>query len=274
MPTETTAKSVSEVVALLMEDERDPEKIAARLQEPFLPEMFLDDIDVSDDDGVSVFLRYLQTRFGGAEIEKDEVCRFVERNRPALAARVFPILAKVLAQAKAQGAEDDATVYIEHVCAQVGHALRGQPECIDTKSGRLFWLLFTLGHMAATGRYAHADATRLLSRSDLVARMTPVTLLFMLEEYKKAINTKHEQPIELVMLLMECALLARDLPAAATAFEILSRLVPALDTTAWVGVMERGLRILQQRGCTHPEHERFMQRLRSRFGPRINDDDL
>src|SRR5690349_17730018 len=89
MPTETVSASVSEVVALLMEEQTDTEKIAAAFQRPFLPETFFDTLAISGGDGVSVFLRYLWSRFGGAEIEKDKLCRFVERNRPAIARRLY-----------------------------------------------------------------------------------------------------------------------------------------------------------------------------------------
>lgn len=283
MTTETTRMSMSDVVALLMEQESEPEKIAASLMQPFAPDMYLDELDVSGDSGVSDLVQYLKTqRIRRAELEKDEICRFVERNRVALTGYVFPVLEAALVSAEAKAPDDDGTIYMGHFCTQVRHALEGHPERIDTKSGWLFWLLFALGHMVARGRYSHVDAVRLLSRPDHVGRMSRVTLLFMLQEYGPAINTPHQQPVELVMLLLECAMLAMQLPATKLAFRILTQLPPVVDSQAWVDVLVRAFQFLQQQDSAQPsraphlrpEDEEFMQRLVGRFGQKVGEDDF
>src|SRR2546428_880157 len=87
-----------EVVSL----EGDAEQIAEALISGSLPATFLDEIDMADDRGKARLIACLMLRQQQASLEKDEIVRFVARNRRALNSGELSVLDLLIEGSKQQ----------------------------------------------------------------------------------------------------------------------------------------------------------------------------
>ena len=190
----TTAKLPPEHTRLhgydLVTIDGDPDDLADRLIESSLPAKFLDQVSIADERGCADFIAQLFLRMGKASIEKDELIRFVERNRPHFN-DAFLHLLKVATEA-ASNTDESTGVYFNYVSENILLALKGDVEKMDMRSDRLFWLIYALGELLQSNKIDITVARSSLARPDIVRRISQHPDANALEVSRRVIATMEE----------------------------------------------------------------------------------
>jgi hypothetical protein len=253
--------------------ETDAESLAEELIRDSLPKTFLDEIDISDDQGKGRLFALLMRRRHQASLEKDEILRFVERNEHVLrdgGAELLRLLSDVFAQVDGG---DDVGWFFQYFLEQVNAAIEGRPEDINVKSDRLLWLVYALSLKVSSGDLTYDDARATLLKEEHRARISPLSLQFMLQDYAETIGGTNESPIEYVMLVVECGILSANESAVAAGAGILSQMTDLpKDIEALLDMLVRARAFLAQRNRDTANIDDFIGRIRSRFDEMTDDE--
>src|SRR5262249_5697121 len=177
----------------------NPEEIADDLIRGSLPKTFIDEIDISTQEGLGRFFACLMLRRNQASLEKDEIIRFVDRNRTALKGGALELVEKLAeVGAKVDGGEALGR-FFEYVLKQLRAALAGRPQDIDVKSDRLLWLVYALASQVSGGKLPYADALHILSKPEHRQRISSLSLLFMLKDFGESLGKTSEVSTEYVL---------------------------------------------------------------------------
>jgi hypothetical protein len=252
----------------------EPEQIAEDLIRDSLPKTFLDQIDISDEQGISRLMACLLLRQHQASLEKDEIIRFVERNRRALGAGGLDLLRLLIEAGKKVEGGEGLAKFFEYFSEQVAAALAGRPQDIDVKSDRLLWLLYALAQRISSGSFQYEAAIKILAKPEHSDRISPLSLKFLLYDYADSVGRSSEVSTEYVMLIDECALMTQNVPAAAAATALLAKLPPPTDVPPFVDLMQRAKAFLTANGRDVEDTDAALARLRSRFEESVADDDF
>jgi hypothetical protein len=202
---EATKRSESD--ADIVSIEGDPDAVAENLIRPHLPEKFLDDVSLDSDEGIAELLWLLIRRMGHASIEKDELIRFVQRNERPLRAKVLKMLPEMAEAAKAS--DEKFGEYFDYFHENVQLALAGKTDKINMRSDRLFWLLFALTQQLDSNLITYAKARDLIARPQTTERISEHQLVYMFYDFADALETPQQASTTLMMLLTECAIIAK-----------------------------------------------------------------
>jgi len=248
-----------------------PEETAEALIADSLPQVFLDQIDLTSADGPRLFAVSLVRRRYEASLERAEVIAFVERNRPVLERMEF--LDSVLGMLKRAARNDGDRAWFGDVIDQMKHVLDGHPEQVDLVSSRLLWLCIALDSHVSSGRLDHAAAIRWLLRPHNRERITPRAVLYLLRDYVDNADDLDELRSEYVLLMAECALLTDDKNCMVIAAVLLRNVPPVADSSAWLTTWHRLRQRLVGAGSWSAEDQAALDRTTARFDTEIPDDD-
>jgi hypothetical protein len=187
--------------------EGDPDSVAENLIRSHLPEKFLDEVSLDSDEGIAELLWLLIRRMGHASIEKDELIRFVQRNERPLRAKVLKMLPEMAEAAKAS--DEKFGEYFDYFHENVQLALAGKTDKMDMRSDRLFWLLFALTQQLDSNLISYAKARDLIARPQTADRISEHQLVYMFYDFADALETPQQASTTLMMLLTECAIIAK-----------------------------------------------------------------
>ncbi len=185
----------------------DPDVVAENLIRPDLPDKFLDDVSLDSDEGIAELLWLLIHRRGHASIEKDELIRFVQRNERPLRAKVLKMLPDMAEAAK--NSDKNLGQYFDYFHKNVQLALAGRADEIDMRSDRLFWFIFALTHQLDANLISYTKARDLITRPQIVQRISEHQLIYMFYDFADAIETPQQASMTMMMLLAECAIIAK-----------------------------------------------------------------
>src|SRR5262249_14521492 len=149
-----------------------------------LPEVFLDQLDLTAPDGPEVFLEALVRRRLQASLERSEIIAFVERNRQPLEQSGMLDLVADLASLQAEDDDEDKAVWawFGEAIKQMQLVLDGHPESVDVVSSRLLWLCVALSYHVDSGRLSHSDAVGWLELPHNRERMTRHAVMYLLRD--------------------------------------------------------------------------------------------
>lgn len=254
--------------------EGQPEQIAEDLIRDSLPKTFLDQIDISTEEGKGKLLACLMLRQHQASLEKDEILRFVDRNQGALKAGELKIV-RLFAQVgeKVEGGAKLAS-FFEYFTEQIDAALAGRPQDINVKSDRLLWLLYALAQKLSEKSLRYETALEIISKPAHRDRISPLSLEFMIYDFAEFLGTANETPTEYVMLIDECALLSQNVPAVEAATGLLGKINPPTDIKPFLNLMLRARTFLAANGKSIKDVDATITKFQARFGELVEDNDL
>lgn len=183
-----------------------PDEIAADLIRPHLPATLLDEIVLTDNESLPRLLAVLITRMGRASIEKDEMIRFVERNRAHQLAEAVDFL-RIATDAAGKIDDERTAAYFAYVRENLEFAVSGEHARMDMRSDRLFWLIYALSTQFESGAIQWKAAVALLQRPETAQRISEHQLVYMVKDWADAIGSPQQMSVILPMLVAECALI-------------------------------------------------------------------
>jgi hypothetical protein len=251
-----------------------PEQTADGLIADDLPEIFLDQLDLTSADGPKVFLDALIRRRFQASLERSEIIAFVERNRQALERTRFLDFVAELADRQAENDDEGIWAWIGGAIGQLKLVLDGQPERVDVVSSRLLWLCAALSFHVNAGRLSHAEAVGWLELPRNRERMTRQAVMYLLRDYLENIGDLESTRAGYLLLLAECALLSGILDCMGMAAVLLRHVPPGSDPAAWLATWRRLRGRLVAAGTWAAEDEAALDRTAARFDLRVSDDDF
>lgn len=252
----------------------DPEEMARNMIADSLPKTFLYEIDLSTDEGLSRLIACLLLRRHQASLEKDELIRFVERNRKPLKTRAFHLLTAMESAGAGVAGGEDLADFLHYFNENVSHILDGHPELVNVKSDRLLWLLWSLANCLENSKITYQKALSILAKPEHRERISLLSLLFMYQDYAETIGAENQPSTEYPMLLLECALLSRDTAMAKVGASILARSPAPKDGQAWLDLAQRTYRFLNENGQADADAVQFLRNAERRGGRRISEDDF
>ncbi|MFP5245518.1 MAG: hypothetical protein ACLGH0_02400 [Thermoanaerobaculia bacterium] len=256
----------------------DPESMAEQFIATELPRFFLDQIDLDNPMGLAQFLFAVVTRPGRASLEKDEILRFVDRNRKFLSGKDGEKVLRHIREAAEEAEKeegDGASVgkFLDYLYEHLRHAIDGHPERIDVKSDRLLWLVYSCALSADSDKISYKKAVEILRKPEHRQRISTLTLMFMLHDYAGTIGEASQPSPLYLMLIAECGMIGDIPPAVTTAIQFLAMMPAPADAAQLRDLVTRAKRWLAERNMQRDEIDAFDQRLRARFD-RVSDDDL
>jgi len=254
--------------------EGDPEQIAEGLIRSSLPKSFLDEIDIASSEGQGRLLACLMLRRHQASLEKDEILRFVERNRTALEGGALDLVRMFINIATLTDGGAEMTTFFEYFTTQVQAALANRPQDIDIKSDRLLWLVYAAAQQLSGGRLTYAAARDLLAKPEHRERISPLSLRFMLVDYAESIGGTSEAPTEFVMLVNECALMSENVKAVVASVALLGKISTPADVQALIDLLQRSRTFLLAHQEPVEEADAAIARYQGRFAKSVSDDDF
>lgn len=226
--------------------EGDPDELAHRLIEPNLPSKFLDEVSIDDEKGIADFIAQLFLRSGKASIEKDELIRFVERNRPHIDEKFMQLLA--LVTEAGTGTDESTGLYFGYVTENIRFAVARDFERMNMRSDRLFWLVYALAQLLQSDKIDITAAQSRLARPDTVQRISQHQLLYMIHDFADALDSPQEPPMTMMLLIGECALLGKNAASLKIACKILSRSAERRHHEETVDLVTRAVEWLRKWG--------------------------
>ena len=254
--------------------EGDPEQVAEDLIRNSLPKTQLDEIDIDSQEGLARLFACLMLRMNQASLEKDEIIRFVDRNRRPLKSGKLELLQKLAEAGSHVEGGEKLSRFFEYFSKAVSSALEGRPQDIDLKSDRLLWLLYALGHQLSAGKIDYGRAMAILYKPQHRNRISPLSLWFMLKDFADTIDTASQTPVEYVLLILECAIASHNAPAADATSAVLGRMPAPRDPASFINVMERARELLVAAGRNTTEIDDSLKRYAGRFRREVPDDDF
>lgn len=252
----------------------DPERAAEELLAPSLWRVPLDQINLSTEHGKAELLNRFIAYPGKASLEKDEIIRFVERNRDSLPPFIDDVLPKMVQAAKKVKGEDSIAPLIEYFLEQVTHAYKGENDKIDVKSDRLFWLIYVLTTQLNARQIGYDEALAYLKKPNHKQRISSLTLTFMIDEFVELYETPNQPSIELLMLVGEAARLINNVRVAYMAFSIVLRIGTTDNPEYLLGYINNMETYLTEVSLIEGKETSLIERLRTRYAPRIEADDF
>lgn len=252
----------------------DPEQVAEALIRSSLPKTQLDEIDIRDEAGLSRLFACLLLRRHQASLEKDEILRFVDRNRAPLRSGALDLLQKLSEAGTHVEGGEGISQFFDYFATAVSAAIEGRPQDIDIKSDRLLWLLYALGHQLAQGAIGYSPAVSIIRNPQNTNRISPLSLIFMLKDYAESLDTPNQPPIEYLLLILECALISRNVAAVKVTIAILSKSPAPRDSGSFLDLLVRTQEFAKSEKFETAEIEEGLERYRSRFRGKVADDDF
>jgi hypothetical protein len=214
-----------------------PDEIAANLIASHLPSKFLDDFKLDSESTLAELLAHLMTRMGKASIEKDEIIRFVERNRNG---RLSQFVELLQAASQAGKTVDESTgAYFSYVRENIEFAVNGELDRMDMRSDRLFWLVYALAHQLDSSSIAWSQARELLSRPTTAQRISQHQLIYMIHDWAEALDSPQQAPTTLIMLVCECAMISGTVAPLRAAAAIVAKYPVLRHRAATVDLLTR-----------------------------------
>ncbi len=260
----------------------DPEAMAKMLIQDSLPRKFLDEVDISNDQGVEELLGRLMQRQYQASLEKDEIIRFTKRNERPLKDGVLKQIADTshfLAFKQFEEEEGGKNPlaffkFIDYFLTQVQRALAGNPDEIDVKSDRLLWLIHALGLSVSDSYISYAEGLRILNKQEHRERISHSSIVFFIRVFLDNIEAPEQPTTEYLMFVIECALIAGNRGGVATGLLFLGHLNPPKEIDSWLDLLNRANGFLEESGGVPSESKAFIQRAFSRFRREVDEDDF
>ncbi len=252
----------------------DPEQLAEALIRGSLPKTQLDEIDIRDQAGLARLFACLMLRRNQASLEKDEIIRFVDRNHAPLKSGALDLLQKFSEAGTHVEGGEGLSQFLDYFATAVSAALEGHPENIDVKSDRFLWLLYALGHQLAHGAIDYSRAVSIIRNPQNTNRISPLSLVFMLKDYAESLDTPNQPPVEYLLLILECALISRNVAAANVTIGILSKSPAPRDSASFIELMVRTQEFAKSSKIDTAEIDECLELYRSRFRGEIAEDDF
>lgn len=251
--------------------EGDPDELAQRLIAPDLPSKFLDEVSIADAKGAADFIMQLIRRVSKASIEKDELIRFVERNRPNLDENFMQYLA--LATEAATRADKSTGLYFGYVRENIRFALARDFERMDMRSDRLLWLVYALTQLLLANKIDIVAARSCLARPDTVHRISQHQLMYMIEDFVNLIDSPQQPSMLMMVLIGECALLGKNVGPLDIACKIVLQAADPHHREETVDLVTRAVEWLRGRGDDTSALSEQLEHLKS-LTRQIPDDDF
>lgn len=268
-----------QVVLITISD--DPESMAeAFFQQNAPPQKFLDEIDISNEQGIGELIAYLLLRQRQASLEKDEILRFVKRNERVLRTGALEFLFTTLIDAAEKVEVEEGkggkkiSIFLKYFVTQVQHALDGNPDKMDIISDRLLWLLAALSMSVSNGSISYADGLKILNKKEHKDRMSHSSIDYLFNDFKETIGSLSQPSTEYVMFIAECALIKEDILGAATGLFLLSYIAPLDETDPWLDLISRLSTFLEKNDKLFGRGKEFTQRVFSRYHQEVSEDDF
>jgi hypothetical protein len=256
----------------------DPEGMAEMLIQASLPRKFLDQIDISNDQGAYELAACLALRQHQASLEKDEIIRFTKRNERALRADALKPLIDAISTSKQVeeklGKARDLFVIFEYFVTQVQHVLEGNPNKVDVKSDRLLWLIYALSLSVSAGFISYDKGLRILNKKEHKERISPLSVTFFIKDFIESIETPQQPGTEYLMFIIECALISNNITYATVGLLLLDRLDPPKEIGPWLDLISRLNTYLEKNGQVPSEGKKFIRRAFSRYRQKVHEDDF
>jgi hypothetical protein len=253
--------------------EGTPEEMAEALIKPSLPRAYFDQIDLSATIGMAQMLGMFVSRPPQASLEKDEIIRFVERNRPQMPEFFGKHLATFKKAAVAIG-DVKLTEFIEYFAKQAHCAYLNTPDKIDVKSDRFLWLVYALAAQVDSGRLGYNSALDYLQKPVHYDRISELTLQFMLYDYAESVGKVSQTSLVYVMLIGEAARIKNIPKAAAAAFMVVIRSGRVDKPANMLHFINNLEPFLLRAGLFSDEDKAAARRIRSRFASDIKPSDF
>jgi hypothetical protein len=173
----------------------------------------------------------------------------------------------------AKASDEDFGYYFDYFYNNVQRALAGKPEEMDMRSDRLFWLLFTLTHQLDDNLITYPQARDLIARPQTAQRISEHQLLYMFYDFADAMETPQQASTTVLLLLAECAIIARLPRPLRFAAEFAGKYPVKLHRDALIDLLERAGACLQSLGEDASEVYAAKARLDERNRP-VSDDDF
>jgi hypothetical protein len=251
--------------------EGDPDTLADQLLAPSQPTKFLDQVSIVDNQGIADFVAQLFLRMGKASIEKDELIRFVERNRSHFNETFMQLLTDAT-EAAAQ-TDESTGVYFGYVSENIRLALARDFDRMDMRSDRLFWLVFALDQLLESEKIDLTAARSHLARPDTAQRISQHQLLYMIHDFAQALDSPQEPAMSMMLLIGECALIGGHAAPLKVACKILSHRTERLRREEVVDLLTRAIAWLRNQGEDTDDLAEQLQRQQDRTR-RIPDEDF
>lgn len=258
----------------------DVEKVAYDLIKDSLPKTFINEIDISTDEGLSKFLACLMIRRHQAAIEKDEIIEFVNKNKTALdKGRLAAIKHLFEAAMKTPTVENEKDVelmfkYFQDIIDYIELAYHGKADELNIKSDRLLWLLYAMALQLSSEKLEYFRALEILTQPQNTQRISPLSLMFMLYDYADTIGKSNQGPVEYILLIAESALLTNDADSLSGAMAILPKLDLPGKVEPLKTLLTHSISFLASKAKPTEEAEAYLHKIQSRFDDKIPDNDL
>jgi hypothetical protein len=252
-----------------------PDDVAANLIAPNSPSKFLDDFILDDANSVAELFVNLMKRMGKASIEKDEMIRFVERNRTKLLSQVVALLraASEAAEETDKSGTESTRAYFSYVLENIELAANGKHDRMDMRSDRLFWLVYALAHQLDSGSIDWDQARELLRRPATAQRISEHQLIYMIHDWAEALDSPQQAPTTLLMLVCECAMIGGSSAALRGAATIVAKHLVLRHRAATIDLLTRAGAWLSARGDDAADIKAAAQALEKKGRP-IGDDEF
>jgi hypothetical protein len=251
-----------------------PEQFAEALIRPHLPKVFFDQIDIGTDIGKAQFLAMLFSRPRGASIEKDEIIRFVRRNK----VHMHEFMTRTLPDFREAGVHTEGgeslVKFSDYFGTQVRHAVEGHPERIDIKSDRLLWLIYALASQLDDGKISYDEALGYLRKPEHFDRISNLSLVFMLHDYAESLGQATQPSLCYLMLIGEAARLKDIVDAASAAFSIVLKTRDSTSGPHLLRYLDNQQPYLTRHSKLAPGNVAEVARIRSRFGTSVKPEDF
>jgi hypothetical protein len=250
-----------------------PEELADALIRSSLPRVFFDQIDLGTEIGLGQLLAMFVSRPGNASLEKDEIVRFVERNRSQMPEFFGKLLPQFKKAAAATG-EERLTKFIEYFGTQAHYAYSNTPEKINIKSGRLLWLIYALAGQVDSGTLSYESALDYLQKPMHYDRISELTLGFKLYDYADSLDKPSRPSLVYLMLIGEAGRIKNIAGPAAAAFHVVAKSLVADGQGHILRFVNHLEPYLAKTGRLSHEDKLAIQRIRGRFATDMKPNDF
>lgn len=143
---------------------------------------------------------------------------------------------------------------------------------MDMRSEKLFWLVYALAQQIPAGYITYDKARAKLARPEVVNLISQHQLIYMIQDYAEGLETTHEPPKTMLLMIGECALLAQLNKVLAVVCSLIVR-DPPKQRTETLDFLRRSVAHLVSRAQNVSEIKAGLERLSVRAA-RVPDADL
>lgn len=251
------------------------EGLAYELHKDALPKTYIDQVDISKEEGLAQLMSCLLLRRSQTTLEKDEIIRFVEHNRQALESGMLEPLDQLMEILKQQKEGEGISIMYNYFKDNTTKALHGQYEEMNMLSDKLLWLIYALSIKVLNKSITYQEALEKLNKEENKNRISNSAILYMTKDLTEQIGAYNEVNKEMGMLILESALIIKDPIAAKTA----SILVTSDDNlpvniVSLLDLLNRCRSFLETHNQDTEKIVKYQTKLITRFKTEIDDDDL